>query len=276
MHDSANSRRNGRALANEILAETRQAVAHLGRTPVVRVVAIEPDAASRSYLRIKGRSAEKAGMKLELREVGDRAGVIAAVTDPTPDAVLVQLPLPARLISAQTDILNALPQEKDADVLSLAAYERFLAGDPEQLLPPVVGAVKKILGHIEVDPKEKRVVVIGEGRLVGQPVAAWLEGEGAKVTTLTKETFTTPESRAALKQADMVVSGAGVPMLVTPELISPGVVLLDAGTSELNGALAGDVDPACAEVAAYLTPVPGGLGPVVVACLFENVARLAR
>jgi len=255
----------GKKIANEILAETRARVSELGRTPIVRAITVAPNAATESYLRIKGTQAETAGMKLEvmrLSEGADENAVIKAAISPGADAVIVQLPLPAGLDTKR--ILDAIPAEKDADVLSAAARE-------SALLPPVAGAVKEIFERAGVDAKDKKAVVVGRGWLVGDPVAAWLTREGSDVSVLTRESG---DLASALHDADIIVSGAGQAHLIKPEMMRPGAVLIDAGTSEQGGALAGDADPACADVASVFTPVPGGVGPVAVACLFRNVADL--
>ena len=105
---------------------------------------------------------------------------------------------------------------------------------------------------------------------MGQPAAVWFEEMGADIVVLTRQS----ESLAELAHADIAILGAGSPHLVKPDMLKEGVVLIDAGTSESNGAIAGDADPSCAGVARVFTPVPGGMGPIAVACLFQNVAEL--
>lgn len=254
----------GRALAQDILARAKAHAARLPRPPkVVAYVPQEVAPATRSYLAIKQRSAEAAGCAFE--ETRDPAAFRGA------DAVIVQLPVPPE----EHALLDRIPLAKDADVLSRAARERFERGDADALLPPVVGAVAEILSKANVIVKGKHAAVVGDGFLVGTPAAAWLTREGADVATVTIDT-PTKERDAALAQADIIVSGAGVPRLITPDTIKEGVALIDAGTSELGGKLAGDADPACAEQCTIFTPVPGGVGPVAVAKLFENAVTLAE
>jgi methylenetetrahydrofolate dehydrogenase (NADP+)/methenyltetrahydrofolate cyclohydrolase len=261
----------GKSIATEILSATRTRVAALGRTPVVRAVTVAPNPATESYLRIKETQAQSAGMKLEVMRLPETAtndAVIDAIRAGGADAIIVQLPLPAgRQGFPGLDtkkILDTIPREKDADVLSHATRE-------SSLLPPVVGAVKEIFERAHVEVKNKKAVVVGKGWLVGDPVAAWLTKEGAHVSVLTRESG---DLEQALHDADIVVSGAGSPHLIKPAMLKQGVVLIDAGTSESDGALAGDADPACADVASVFTPVPGGVGPIAVACLFRNVVDL--
>lgn len=258
----------GRRIASEILAEVR---AQVTRTVTVRAVVVAPTPATDSYLSIKAARAEEAGMHLEIVRLLEEATteeVVEAVIRAGCDAVIVQLPLPEHL--DQKRILDAIPEERDADVLSTKAYTRFLSDEAGAVLPPVVESVKEILERAKVFPAGKGVVVVGQGRLVGKPVREWLVNQGAEVAVITREAG----DLSLLKEASIVVTGAGSPGLITPEHLSEGVVLIDAGTSEQGGAIVGDADPACASIASVFTPVPGGVGPIAVACLFRNVSLL--
>lgn len=261
----------GRAIAQDVLKEA----AALGRSLVVRAVVVSPSPATESYLKVKSARAADAGMRLDVVELPDGATteeVIAAVQAPGADSVIVQLPLPEAL--DQEAVLGAIPVGADPDVLSPEAYERFVADADSALLPPVVDAIKEIFDRHHVDPAGKRALVIGNGRLVGQPAFEWLRRQGADVVVVTRA------SEAALPtllpEMDIVVSGAGSPGLILPGHLKEGVVLVDAGTSESGGQIRGDADPACADKASLFTPVPGGVGPLAVACLFRNAAKLAR
>lgn len=258
----------GRAIASEILKDVR---ARIPRAAVVRAVVVMPSPATESYLSIKEARAEEAGMRLEvvrLPETATEADVIEAVEHPGCDAVIVQLPLPAHL--DQKAILDRIPTARDADVLSSLAYARFAADDAEALLPPVVASIAEVLERAKVFVAGKGAVVVGQGRLVGLPAAAWLVNQGAEVGVVTREAG----DLSGLMEADIIVAGAGSAALIRPEHIKDGVVLIDAGTSESGGAIVGDADPACAERASVFTPVPGGIGPIAVACLFRNVMLL--
>lgn len=253
----------GRLLAKELLAHTQVRVERLVRRPKVVAYVAEEMPATHSYLKIKERSAAEAGCDFEISTTPDF--FVHA------DAAIVQLPT-----SPEGEmLLQEIPIGKDADVLSRAAREKFESGDTSALLPPVVGAVKKILEFGQVEIAGKKAVVIGKGFLVGVPVAVWLKQQGAEVEVVTIES--TPESlTAALRAADIIVSGAGSPHLIKPSMIKNGVVLIDAGTSESSGKIVGDADPACADKCSLFTPVPGGVGPLAVACLFENAITLAE
>ena len=258
----------GRAISIEIVSEVKKS---LHEACTVRAITVSPTAATISYLKIKQRAAVSAGMLLEVVELPKTVTteeVIAAVMTPGADAIIVQLPLPAHL--DEEKILESVPAEKDADVLS--SHARTLG----MVLPPVAAAVDEILARANLNPEGKVVVVIGKGRLVGEPVAARLAARGAHVTSYDASTFT-PN---VLKDAEIVVSGAGVPHLITPDMLTQGVVLIDAATSEQvtahGSAVVGDIDPSCEPLASVFTPVPGGVGPITVACLFRNVAQLRK
>jgi methylenetetrahydrofolate dehydrogenase (NADP+)/methenyltetrahydrofolate cyclohydrolase len=267
----------GKAIAGEIVAATRERVAALGRPIQLTAITTDPSPATASYLRIKTEQARQAGIEMHVASAAPSLHTLALAAmveeaSHAADILIVQLPLPDGVETQQ--VLDAIPLEKDADVLSSAARTRFNHGafmHPEPLLPPVVAALKEILGRAGVSPAGKRAAVIGSGWLVGEPAAAWLTQEGAQVAVLTRESA---DFAATLAAADIVVSGAGSPGLLKPEMLKQGVVLVDAGTSESNGAIVGDADPACAGVASVFTPVPGGVGPVAVACLFRNAASL--
>jgi methylenetetrahydrofolate dehydrogenase (NADP+)/methenyltetrahydrofolate cyclohydrolase len=238
----------------------------LGREPSVVAVVVDPTPATESYLAIKTRRATEVGCSLEVVRVSSSVTTVELanhIATLDADAIIVQLPLPEGLDTRV--VCDAIPVSKDADLLSSAARETGA------LLPPVVGAVTEILETHAVVVTGKRAVVIGAGYLVGVPVADWLRGQGVEVTVLTKESSLEP-----LLTADLIVSGAGSPHLIRPEMIQEGVVLIDAGTSESGGAIVGDADPACAGKCALFTPVPGGVGPVAVAKLFENAVILAE
>lgn len=259
----------GRTIAKEILTNVRtQSTSKV----TVRAITVVPSPATRSYLSIKKARAEDAGMTLEVVELGEGAttkDVIQAVEKDGADAVIVQLPLPAHVDVMR--VLNVIPEDKDADILSEKAYEGFERSEQDALVPPVAQAVLEILKRSGVEVFKKNVVVAGRGQLVGKPVATLLSHLGARVTVVHSST---ENSMDVFKVADIIVSGVGKAHFITPNMVKEGVVLIDAGTSESNGVVVGDVDPECAEVASLFTPVPGGVGPVAVACLFKNVATL--
>lgn len=181
------------------------------------------------------------------------------------DGVVVQLPLPSHIDKA--NVMSALPLEKDIDVLSDRAIEASYKRETMRL-PAVVGAVDEIIRECNIDLENKKILVIGRGSLVGKPVALWLQREGFMPEIVDKDTKDISEMT---KNSDVIISGTGVPSLIKPEMIKEGSVLLDAGSSTDGGELRGDIDPACEEKAKFFSGVPGGIGPITIAKLFQNL-----
>lgn len=267
----------GRIMAKEMLARAKARAGGLPRSPRVVAIVCNETPATRSYLALKEKRAADAGCALEtvrFPENTSTAALRAAVLSADADAIIVQLPLPAGVDIKE--VCDAVPIEKDADVLSPLARTKFESvgkSDLPQPPPPVVGAIAEIFKKYAVDPKGKRAVVIGTGWLVGNPCAKWLAGQGAEVSVLTSPS---DSLAASLRDADLIISGAGAPHLIKPEMLKKGVILIDAGTSESDGTIVGDADPSCAAECSLFTPVPGGIGPLAVAKLFENAITLAE
>jgi methylenetetrahydrofolate dehydrogenase (NADP+)/methenyltetrahydrofolate cyclohydrolase len=186
--------------------------------------------------------------------------------------IIIQLPLPEKF-NAQK-ILNSIAPEYDPDMLSEASHEQFGRGE-SRITPPVVGAMKEILRAHAIVLKGKRAVVLGQGILVGKPVKVWLEREGALAHVVDIDT-PHEERKKLLKNAGIIVSGAGTPHSICKEDVKEEVVILDAGTSEEGGALKGDVHPDVGEGASLFTPTPGGVGPLTSVMLFKNLIYLTR
>ncbi len=257
----------GRAIAEEIYGELERTMPR--RRLRLGIVVSGKNEVIESFVRIKSRAAERLGIEMTRVDLADSASTEEAVSAVNTlagrtDAVIVQLPL---LKSLDTDsVLSAIPDEKDVDAIHPRVGE-----DTHRVEAPVALAVLEVLRRAGVEPKGKRVVVVGAGRLVGAPTAALLKRLGAHVTMFTLE----EGSIIDLKDADIIVCGAGKPGFIKPEHVKGGVVLIDAGASEQGGVVRGDADPACAEKASVFTPVPGGIGPIAVAMIFRNLLQLA-
>ena len=191
--------------------------------------------------------------------------LLAAIANATHDGIVVQLPLPAHL--DRQKILDSIAPEQDVDVLGAREIERVFRRQTLRL-PPVAAAVAEIFKSYDVDLAGKKIVVVGMGALVGKPVMLWLQREGFEADIVDKDT---PDISERLLGADVIISGAGDPWFVRPEMVRQGSVLIDAGTSSSAGKLRGDIAPSCAEKAALYSGVPGGVGPITVAALFRNL-----
>jgi methylenetetrahydrofolate dehydrogenase (NADP+)/methenyltetrahydrofolate cyclohydrolase len=261
----------GRALAEEIYAEIKQAVADRDVAPHLTIITCQPNKATQQYLALKKRKAAEAGVGVNIIELPDSLSteeVVQVVTQAQlqTDGIIVQLPLPKHLDTQE--IINAIPVRYDVDGLH---YD----GTPATMMSPVVGAIEYVAKKHDLLLATQQVVVVGNGRLVGQPATVWAQKQGANVTVITKDT-SEAEAEAVVAHADALILGAGQAGLVRPDMVKEGVVIFDAGTSEDGGELKGDADPAIAEKASLMTPVPGGIGPLTVACLLKNVVTATR
>ena len=238
----------GKKIAEEVLSDLANEATAFSRSLRLGIVVGTTDSATESFVKIKSRTAHRLGVEVVQGELPELVN--------TCDGVIIQLPHPDA-----EKLLAELPPEKDVDGLS-----------PNPLVrPPVAEAIAEIFKRTGVSAAGKRAVVVGRGKLVGTPAAELLRDLGADVEIITQ----TDGSLVALKVADIVVLGAGKTGLVKPEMLKEGVVLIDAGTSEQGGKVAGDADPVCATVASVFTPVPGGVGPIAVAMIFKNLFELA-
>lgn len=250
----------GRMLAEAVY--TRLDAGGVVRGRSLGIVCCEPNAVIESFVRIKQKAADRLGVtlvRIDVPAAQGTQGVVGALERLVAETsgVIAQLPMPASIDIEE--ILAAMPGSHDVDGI----------GTQPRVMPPVARAVKEILSRARVAITGAHAVVVGAGRLVGAPCARMLEAAGAHVTVLQKG-----DSLNLLKDAGIIVSGAGEPGLISPEMIRDGAVLIDAGTSEQGGKVRGDADPACAEKCSVFTPVPGGVGPVAVAMIFENLAEL--
>ncbi len=267
----------GKALAEKIKNLLKEEISRSGKKIRLAVIKIGSDTATEKFLEQKKKFAEQIGVDVRIYEIPAdistnklREKVSEIVHIKENDGVIIQLPLPAQ-INIQY-ILDALIPEKDPDMLSSKSWGKFSTGK-SQILPPVVGAIKTIFEEYQVEIKDKNIVVVGAGRLVGKPVATWLLNEKATVAVIDENT--SDVLRFTL-QADVIISGAGKPKLITPDMVKEGVIIIDAGTSESAGKLSGDVDPEVSKKAALFSPVPGGVGPLTVAMLFKNLVELSK
>jgi methylenetetrahydrofolate dehydrogenase (NADP+)/methenyltetrahydrofolate cyclohydrolase len=266
-----------------VAAEVRQRFS--GRPPSLHVVLVGDDPASAVYVRNKERAAQEAGIAGAIHRLpaaAPEAEILELVerlaADDTIDGILVQLPLPAHVQSAR--ILAAIPARKDVDGFHPENAGRLFRGEPlsEVLVPCTPLGCMHLLGLSGVVPRGKRAVVIGRSAIVGRPMAMLLLAADATVTIAHSRT----ENLAAVcQEADILVAAVGRPEFVRGSWIKPGAVVLDVGINRVSGVdgvakLVGDVHFAEASaVAGWITPVPGGVGPMTIACLLENTL-LAR
>jgi methylenetetrahydrofolate dehydrogenase (NADP+)/methenyltetrahydrofolate cyclohydrolase len=259
---------NGKALAEKLYEEFGARRTHLKKSISLGIIVCGADPVIESFVRIKMRAAARLDVQMVRVDIPATAlteDLIAATEElaARTDAVIVQLPLPKHLDTEA--VLAAIPKEKDVDAINPDIEE-----DERLVHAPVALAVVEILKRNHVEIRGKRAVVVGKGRLVGKPSAALLASLGANVSMVTRSIGSIDD----LKEADIIVLGAGKPGFVKPEHIKEGVAIIDGGTSESAGKVVGDADPFCEGKAGLFTPVPGGVGPVAVAMIFRNLFDL--
>ena len=266
----------GKPIAERIRAQVAEDVAAIGHVGLVTVL-VGDDPASDVYIRLKHKAAVAAGIDatdLRLPEETSEAELLARVeeldADPAVDAILVQLPLPKQIDEAK--ILRALAPAKDVDGFHPVNAGQLYLGEPT-LVPATPRGVMAMLAEHEVELSGARAVVIGRSAIVGKPMAHLLLQQNATVTIC--HSRTRDLARHTL-EADVLVAAVGVPGMVTPDMDKTGGVVIDVGINRTDDGIVGDVHPEAAEVAGLLTPVPGGVGPMTIACLLENAVRCSR
>ena len=271
----------GKALGAKLRAGLAARIATFPFKPGLRVVRVGEDPASGVYVRNKDRAAAEAGFDsatIHLPETTTEADLLAEIArlnaDPAVDGILVQLPLPAH-IRAETAIAAVDPR-KDVDGFHPLNAGRLAAGEPG-LVPCTPRGVMHLLAEAGVALRGARALVLGRSQIVGRPMAQLLLGADCTVTIAHSRTRDLP---AECRRAEILVAAAGRAEMVRGDWIAPGAVVIDVGINRLpDGKLVGDV--AYAEAlghAGAITPVPGGVGPMTIACLLENTleAALAR
>jgi methylenetetrahydrofolate dehydrogenase (NADP+)/methenyltetrahydrofolate cyclohydrolase len=272
----------GKAVAAAVRERVKVDVAayeqEAGRVPALATVLVGDDPASEIYVRNKRRTCEEVGMRsvhhapeasIREEELLDLVRELGA--DDDVDGILVQLPLPAHI--DPDAVVGALDPQKDVDGLTPVNAGLLAHGTPG-LVPCTPAGVMELLAHEGVELEGAEAVVVGRSKLVGVPVARLLLGANATVTMCHSRSR---DLDATCRRADILVAAVGVPRLLGAEAVKPGAVVIDVGMNRLEDELCGDVDyEAAAEVAAAITPVPGGVGPMTIAMLLANTLRAAR
>jgi len=270
----------GNSLRDKIIADVRAAVAGLSSAPCLATVLIGDDGPSQVYVRNKHRQAQLAGMTSRNeslpRDVSQRdaeALVRSLANDPTVSGIIVQQPVPEHLDGEA--LLALIPFEKDVDGLTITSMGRLLRG-LDSLVPCTPLGVMRLLEHYGANIAGRRAVVVGRSSLVGMPLAVLLARKGADATVTIAHSRTADLAKVC-READIVVSATGQARSIGREHVKPGAWVIDVGISRGEAGIVGDVDFAAVEsVAAAITPMPGGTGPMTVACLVENTLTAWR
>ena len=269
----------GKALAEKVKAQIREKASKLRRQPGLAVILVGDNPASQVYVRNKERDCAQCGIMcydyhlpqdatqedvLELVEKMNNYGAV--------DGILVQLPLPEQI--DERVVLEAIAPDKDVDAFHPENVGRIMQGQA-YYKPCTPAGVMEILHEYGIDPAGKHCVVVGRSNIVGKPMAMLLLHENATVTICHSRT---PDLKAQCRQADILVSAVGKTGLITADMVKPGAVVIDVAMNRNEaGKLCGDVDfAAVSQVASYITPVPGGVGPMTRAMLMENTYKAAK
>ena len=266
----------GRALAERIRAEVAEEVRALGGVGLATVL-VGDDAASEIYIRRKHEAAEAAGFRADdLRlpatiaegELLERVSALNA--DDAVDALLVQLPLPDGIDEER--VIRGVDPRKDVDGFHPLNAGELLLARP-RLVPATARGVMALLAEYRIELDGARAVVVGRSAIVGKPVAQLLEQANATVTVCHSHTLDL--ARQTL-DADVLVVATGRAAMISPDMVKTGSTVIDVGINRTEAGLVGDVDPGAEDVASHMTPVPGGVGPMTIACLLQNAVACAH
>lgn len=269
----------GKLYQGEIFEDLAQRVAALkakGITPGLATVLVGDDPASHSYVKMKHRDCEKIGVtsiRKDLPATVTQEELNAVIdelnADPACTGYIVQLPLPKHL--NENEVLERIDPAKDADGLHPVNLGKLVLGEPAPL-PCTPNGCIALLRRFDVELNGAHVVVVGRGVTVGRPIGLMLTRRSENSTVTLCHTGTR-DLAAETRRADVIVAAAGVPHMLTADMVKPGAAVLDVGVSRLDGKLAGDVHPDVWDVAGAISPNPGGVGPLTRAFLLSNVVE---
>lgn len=236
-----------------------------GVEPKLAIIRTNPDPVVDSYMRLKQGYGDDIGIAVDVHTI-DQSEAIETITqlnaDDSVHGIIVQIPLPDP--SQTREILDAVSPAKDVDGLN----------QQTNFEPATPLAIDWLLAGYNIDLSSKKIVIVGRGRLVGAPLAQLWEAQHLDVTVVDRHT---KDIAVSLREADVIVSATGVPGLITADMVQPDAIIVDAGVATDKNGLIGDVDPAVRELPDItITPKTGGVGPLTVCALFENVIRAAQ
>ncbi|MFA5592570.1 MAG: bifunctional methylenetetrahydrofolate dehydrogenase/methenyltetrahydrofolate cyclohydrolase FolD [Micavibrio sp.] len=276
---------NGREIAAQIRAQIAAEVAALREkniAPSLAVILVGDDPASHIYVTNKINACKEAGIEsVELRmeahasENEIRHAIKNLNFNPSIHGILLQLPLPAHLAAVQESLVQQIAPEKDVDGLTVTNAGKLFLGMEGGLVPCTPQGSMRLIKAVRQDLTGLNAVVIGRSNLFGKPMAQLLLAENCTVTTAHSRTKDLP---ALCRSADILIAAVGRPEMVKGDWVKPGAIIIDVGINrQKNGKLCGDVDfEEAAKIAGHISPVPGGVGPMTIACLLQNTLAAAR
>lgn len=268
----------GKALAEKIKHNVKEKVATLSEKPCLACIIVGQDKASETYVKSKKKACEQCGIEslvLNLPESTSKTELVELIqglnNNKNISGILVQLPLPQELDTHREEIINTISPEKDVDCLTDLNLGRLVSGT-SRIAPCTATGIMRILKEANVSLDGKKVCVVGRSLLVGKSVSLLLQQANATVTMCHSHTKNLAQETS---QADVLVIAVGKPKMITSEFVKPGGVVVDVGINRTEQGLVGDVDfDNVKDKCSCITPVPGGVGPLTVACLMENTFEL--
>lgn len=273
----------GKMIAAKKLLAAQEKIDEFSLEPALAVILVGDDAPSHLYVRLKEKAAKEIGIELRTYFFAKNAsreeietGITFLNDDPQTHGIIVQLPLPAHLDA--DDIIGLIDPHKDVDGFHTHNQERFLA-DKKTIYPVFPGAIMALIESCNVILSGKKAVVLGRSDVFDRVMTHALEQKGVKtdfIACTNKKEFSQKE-RGMINRSDIIVTACGVSGMLSCDIIRDGAIVIDGGISTVDGKTVGDVDQAsCSERDIMISPVPGGVGPVTIACLLENIVELTK
>ncbi|MGF1678386.1 MAG: bifunctional 5,10-methylenetetrahydrofolate dehydrogenase/5,10-methenyltetrahydrofolate cyclohydrolase [Candidatus Methylacidiphilales bacterium] len=283
----------GKTISNQLYGETRQRVEALisrGVRPKIVFVRVGEDPASKAYVAMKDRRAEELGILTETKELPESTGESTLLSliellnvDPSVHGILVQAPLPSHL--SETKVFSTVSPDKDVDGFHPMNVGKLLLGSDDGFRPCTPAGIQELLIRSGIETSGKNVLILGRGNIVGKPMAAILcQKSNHANATVTLAHSRTRQIESHCAAADIIIAAMGVPLFLKADMILPGATIIDVGVNRVEDPaspkgyrLVGDVDfEALKDVAGFITPNPGGVGPMTIAVLMGNTVRAAE
>lgn len=271
----------GKEIAKTYKDSLRKEILDNGYTPRLAFILVGLEMASQTYVRMKGKACLEIGIdsiKIDFPETITEPELIHQIAllnqDPTIDGILVQMPLPPHI--DEKNIISSVDPSKDVDGFHPINLGKMLIGDPTAFLPCTPHGILKLFEATHIDTEGKHVVIIGRSNIVGKPLANLLIQKRKKTgnATVTIAHSHTQNLKALSLTADILIAALGKPHFVTHDMVKPGAVVIDVGINRQDGTIVGDVDyQSVAPLASFITPVPGGVGPMTIAMLLHNTLQ---
>jgi len=269
----------GKGVSEKILDSLKERSKEL--SPTLAVMLIGNDPASSVYVKNKSKACEKCGINFidlkydeNVTEEEILNKIVEVNEDPSINGIIVQLPVPKQI--SVKKILSTISPEKDVDGFTVSNVGKmFTSKDDEDIPPATPGAIIRLLEEYNIDPSGMDAVVVGRSNIVGKPISAMLLNRSATVSVCHSRT---KDLSSYTKRADLIVAAVGIPKFIKEDMIKEGTIIIDVGINRLeDGSLCGDVDyEACKDKCSFITPVPGGIGPMTIAQLMINVTNAAE